>query len=90
MHFDYVARKFDIIKIFDEFVLSFVVGAMKPERDIFEEAVRKARADRSAVLYIDDRDDLIKEANSLGIESIKYSTAENLEKDLKDRGIFFS
>ena len=87
MHYDYVAKKFDIIKIFDEIVLSFIVGAMKPDKTIFEEAVRKAGVDRSQILYIDDRDDLIKEANLLGIESIKYEGAEKLEQDLRKRGI---
>jgi len=89
MHFDHVVKKFDIIKIFDDLVLSFIVGAMKPERPIFEEAVKKAGVDRSAILYIDDRDDLVKEANRLGIESIKYEGAQKLEQDLKERGILF-
>ena len=88
MHFDHVAKKFDIMKIFDDMVLSFVVGAMKPEKPIFEEAVKRAGVDRSAILYIDDRDDLIKEANRLGIESIKYEGAQKLKQDLKERGIY--
>ena len=87
MHFDHVEKKFDIIKIFDCLVLSFVVGAMKPDRSIFEEAVKKAGVDRSAILYIDDRDDLIKEANKLGIESIKYEGAQKLKQELEQRGI---
>ena len=87
MHFDYVAKRFDIIKIFDDLVLSFTVGAMKPERYIFEEAVKRSGSDKSEILYIDDRDDLIKEADLLGIESIKYEGAGKLEEDLKKRGI---
>lgn len=89
MHFEHVAKLFDIIKIFDDLVLSFIVGAMKPEKSIFDEAVKKAGVDRSAILYIDDRDDLIKEANKLGIESIKYEGAQKLRQDLKERGILF-
>ena len=88
MHFDYIVRKFDIMKIFDDMVLSFIVGAMKPEHPIFQEAVKKAGVEKSAILYIDDRDDLIKEANALGIESIKYEGAQKLKKDLKERGIY--
>ena len=87
LHFDYVEKKFDIIKIFDEVILSFAVGAMKPERKIFEDAVRRAGGDKFHVLYIDDREDLIKEANEFGIESIRYQGAEKLKENLKERGI---
>ena len=87
LHFDYVADKFDIIKIFDEVILSFAVGAIKPEKKIFEDAIRRAGMDRSKVLYIDDREDLIKEANSFGIESIRYEGAEKLKAELEKRGI---
>ncbi|MDD5174134.1 MAG: HAD family hydrolase [Candidatus Omnitrophota bacterium] len=87
LHYEYIEKKFDILKIFDEIILSFAVGAIKPEKLIFEDAVRRAGGDKSAVLYIDDREDLIKEAIYFGIESIKYEGADKLEKDLKARGI---
>ena len=73
LHYEYIVKKFDILNIFDETILSFAVGAIKPEKLIFEDAVRRAGGDKAAVLYIDDREDLIKEAAAFGIESIKYS-----------------
>lgn len=87
LHYEYVAQKFDILKIFDEIITSFAVGAIKPEKRIFEDAVRRAGGDKSAVLYIDDREDLIKEAALFGIESIKYEGADKLDRDLKARGV---
>jgi Predicted hydrolase (HAD superfamily) len=85
LHYEYIASKFDILKIFDEIILSFAVGAIKPEKRIFEDAVRRAGGDKSAVLYIDDREDLIKEAAVFGIDSIKYEGSDKLEKDLRAR-----
>lgn len=87
LHFEYVEKKFDIIKIFDEVIVSFAVGAMKPEKKIFEDAIRRAGGDKSQVLYIDDREDLIREANAFGIESIQFEGADKLEKNLKERRI---
>jgi glucose-1-phosphatase len=87
LHYEYIVKKFDILKIFDEIIVSFAVGAIKPEKRIFEDAVRRAGGDKSAVLYIDDRDDLIKEAAAFGIESIRYEGSERLEKDLEERGV---
>ncbi|OGW77649.1 MAG: hypothetical protein A3I73_00370 [Omnitrophica bacterium RIFCSPLOWO2_02_FULL_45_16] len=87
LHFEYIEKKFDIIKIFDEVILSYAVGAIKPEKMIFEDAVRRAGGDKSAVLYIDDREDLIKEANVFGIESIRFEGADKLEKVLEEKGV---
>ncbi|MDO8536563.1 MAG: HAD hydrolase-like protein [Candidatus Omnitrophota bacterium] len=87
LHYEYIVKKFDILEIFDEIIVSFAVGAIKPEKKIFEDAIKRAGGDRSAVLYIDDREDLIKEATSFGIESIKYEGAEKLERDLKGKGV---
>lgn len=89
LHFEYIKKKFDIIEIFDEVILSFAVGAMKPEARIFEDAVTRAGGDKSAVLYIDDREDLIKEAREFGIESIRFEGAEKLKKELEERGVFY-
>ena len=87
LHYEYIVKKFDILKIFDEIILSFAVGAIKPEKRIFEDAVKRAGGDKAAVLYIDDREDLIKEAAAFGIDSIKYQDSGKLEKDLMERGV---
>jgi len=87
LHYDYIEKKFDIIKIFDEVILSFAVGAMKPEIKIFDDAVKRAGGDKTAVLYIDDREDLIKEARKFGIDSIKFEGAGKLREELKNRGL---
>ncbi len=87
LHYEYIAEKFDILKIFDEIILSFAVGAIKPEKRIFEDAVRRAGGDKAAVLYIDDRDYLVKEAAAFGMESIKYEGSDKFEKDLKEKGV---
>lgn len=88
LHFEYIRRKFDIIDIFDELILSFAVGAIKPDRAIYEDVVRRAGGDRHSLLYIDDREDLIKEATSMGIDSIRFENdVEQLRKAMKEKGV---
>lgn len=87
LHFDYIRKKFDIIAIFDELILSFMVGAMKPDRIIFEDVVRRAGGDRKKLIYIDDREDLIKEAALLGIDSIRFEGVEKLKQKLNEKGV---
>lgn len=87
LHFEHIRRKFDIINIFDEVILSFMVGAIKPDRIIFEDVIRRASGDRKKILYIDDREDLIKEAVSMGIDSIRFENADKLKTILKKKGV---
>ncbi|MBN1526318.1 MAG: HAD hydrolase-like protein [Candidatus Omnitrophica bacterium] len=87
LHFEYIRKKFDIISIFDELILSFMLGAMKPDRLMFDEAVKRAGGDAGRLLYIDDRKEFVKEAGLLGIDSIKYDGAEDLAVKLMERGI---
>ena len=87
LHFEFVEKKFNIINIFDELVLSYIVGAMKPEKAIFDDVVRRAGGDKTKILYIDDREDLVKEALFFGIDSIRFENGEKLEIELKSRGI---
>ena len=83
LHFEYIEKSFDIIKVFDELILSFVVGATKPDKRIYDEVIRRAGGNKESLLYIDDREDLIKEAAALGIDSIKFENADKLESMLR-------
>jgi len=87
LHFEFIERKFNIINIFDEIILSYIIGAIKPEKAIFDDVIRRAGGDKTKILYIDDREDLIKEARALGINSIKFEGGEKLEIELAKMGI---
>jgi putative hydrolase of the HAD superfamily len=87
MHFEYIMERFDIIDIFDEIIASYAVGAMKPEKAIYDDVIRRAGGDKDSLFYIDDRQDLIDEAKLLGIDSIRYEGAEKLREEMSSRGI---
>jgi len=86
-HFEYIRDRFDIIGIFDEVIASFMVGLMKPDRRIFEDVIRRSGGEKKSIVYIDDREDLITEARALGIDSIRFESADKLKAELKNRGI---
>ena len=87
LHFEHIRKKFDIIGIFDELVLSYRVGAIKPERKIFDEVVRLAKGDRKSLFYIDDREDLIKAAAEMDIDCIRFEEIGKLIEVMKEKGI---
>ena len=87
LHFEYIRGKFDIINIFDKVIVSYLVGAMKPDKKIFEHVVQLSGGDRSKLLYIDDRSDLVKEARLLNIDSLRFEGADLLRKTLEEMKI---
>ncbi|MFA5142674.1 MAG: HAD family phosphatase [Candidatus Omnitrophota bacterium] len=87
IHFEYIEKRFDIIKAFDELILSYMVGAIKPEPLIYEDVIRRAGGNRQDILYIDDREDLIKEATAMGIDSIRFEDFDLLKQEMAHRDI---
>ncbi len=87
LHFEHIKEKFDIIGIFDELILSYRVGAIKPERKIFDEVVKLAKGKKESLFYIDDREDLIKAATELDIDCVRFENVDKLVEVMKEKGI---
>jgi glucose-1-phosphatase len=82
-HFSYCIEKFPVLKQFDAFILSYAVGARKPRRKIYAEAVQAARALPEQCCYIDDVPEYVQKAGELGMQGILFTSAEQLTRDLK-------
>ena len=87
LHFSYVLDRFPIVHILDEWILSFEVGAKKPDRRIYDAIFEKADVDRAKVFYIDDIDAYVSAARSYGIPGLVYRNPEDLWAELKKNGI---
>jgi putative hydrolase of the HAD superfamily len=87
LHFEHIRRKFDIIEIFDELILSFAVGAIKPDRLIYDDVIRRAGGERNKLLYIDDREELVREAIRMGIDSIRFEGVDKLKETMRQKGV---
>jgi glucose-1-phosphatase len=87
LHFSYVIERFPIIHVLDEWILSFEVGAKKPDKRIYDAIFEKADVEREKVLYIDDIDAYVSAARSYGIPGLVYRNPEDLWNVLKKNGI---
>lgn len=88
LHHEYLSKKYDIFRHFDNVVLSCEVGARKPDPVIYKKAFSfLADDERKSALYIDDREDLVLAAQKLGIRSVVFSGYAKLEKDLNELGL---
>jgi putative hydrolase of the HAD superfamily len=49
LHFDFIRERYPLLRHFHECVLSYEVGAMKPDQAIYREAIERARCGRRAI-----------------------------------------
>jgi len=74
------------LRLFDVCVFSSEVHLIKPDPAIFRYTLEKLGTDPSGALFIDDRFSNVSVAQSLGIESIKFTSLVQLNRQLKDAG----
>jgi len=86
-HFTWCRENYPVLGRFDAWILSYEVGACKPERKIFEAALDRAGALPQQCIFIDDIADYTQAARSLGITAHTFTDARRLEQYLTTLGI---
>jgi putative hydrolase of the HAD superfamily len=74
-------------KLFSPLILSHEVGHRKPEKRIYDLALKKIRAKPEECVFIDDQERCLKPARRMGMHAIKYTTLANVKKKLKKLGV---
>ncbi len=82
IHFSHIRKKYKILDIFDDFVLSYKVGYTKPNPLIYLHAIKKAKTFPNKIVYIDDIKSYVLAAKFFGIKSLQYAEFEKLKSDL--------
>jgi glucose-1-phosphatase len=75
-------------RCFEQKVLSFEMRAMKPERAIYLAAVERAGVPAREVFFTDDREENVEGALAAGLDAVLFTSPEQLEKELRRRGLF--
>jgi len=87
MRFGFIRERFPEIMFFDDYVLSYELGVMKPAAEIYRVALVKAGVEAADCVFIDDLEENIAGAAALGIPGILYRPETDLEKELRDLGV---
>jgi putative hydrolase of the HAD superfamily len=86
-HYDWVRSHFDALDCFDDCVLSYVVGAVKPEDAIFQSALDTIGCDPGECFYTDDISDYVERGRSLGLQAEIFVDVPTLVRQLERRGV---
>jgi glucose-1-phosphatase len=88
LHFEMLRETFDnLLRHFDDLVLSHEVHAMKPKAEIYRVAVDRAQCRPEECFYTDDIAAYVEGAKRMGIDGVVFESREQLEGEMRGRGI---
>jgi putative hydrolase of the HAD superfamily len=82
-----IRARYPILRHFDAYVLSYEVGAMKPEPRIYAAAIEAAQCAPQECFFTDDIPEYVEGARQAGIDAVVFEGAEALERELRARGV---
>lgn len=87
IHFDMVRATYPLLRHFHEYVLSHEVGAMKPAPLIYQRAIAAARCRPEECFFTDDMAAYVEGARGQGIDAVQFESAQQIERELRHRGV---
>ncbi len=87
-HWEYCARRFAILQdTFEVAVLSYRVGALKPDPEIYRAAAEAAACRPEEIFFVDDTPGHVEGAQAAGFDAVQYTATPGLVGELRARGI---
>ncbi len=88
MHYPYWSKVLGVdMNLFKELILSFQVGLMKPDKEIFLAAAKRLKVKPEQCVFIDDVKEYVNAAKKVGMRAIHFVSASQLRKDLAAAGV---
>lgn len=89
-HFEFVQQNFPVLDLFDDYVLSYKVGALKPEPAIYEAALARINCPPDRCFYTDDILPYIEAGRTHGLQAEQFTSSAALRGHLTARGVVLS
>jgi len=83
---EYRIRYFGLCELFDVFFSSCWLGVRKPTRQIYERVLGMTQADPASSVFVDDREQNLAPARALGMQTIRFTSADQLARSLAGLG----
>lgn len=86
-HIHYVRQHFEILDCFDQLVLSYEVGAVKPEPEMYQKALQQIDCQPGECFYTDDIHDFVEQGREHGLVAELFTTTEAFVEQIRALGI---
>jgi 2-haloacid dehalogenase len=80
-------RRFDVLALLDDVLVSGTERVAKPDPAIFELAVARAGLPASDLVFVDDKEANVAAAIESGLDGILFTGADDLRVQLRERGL---
>jgi putative hydrolase of the HAD superfamily len=87
IHFGYVKQTVEVVRLFQQCIVSYEVGAMKPEPRIYQEALQRSGLPADACVFIDDRSGNVDGARRVGMHAFQFFSPEQCAAELTRLGV---
>jgi len=84
---DYIEEKYHFLQYFKSGVFSHIAGVRKPNPKIYQLALEESSNPAENCVYIDDKPNLLEEADKLGMATIAFVNAVETRKKLIELGV---
>ncbi|MCA9054485.1 MAG: HAD family phosphatase [Planctomycetaceae bacterium] len=87
VHYDWLRSQCDVFAPFHALVLSFQVGAVKPEAGIFQRALEVIHCDPEECFYTDDIPAYVEAARRFGLQAEVFTDPASFREQLRGHGV---
>ncbi|MCC6344215.1 MAG: HAD family phosphatase [Bryobacterales bacterium] len=87
LHFERVVESYPLLRQFDQYVLSYKVGALKPSPEIYQAAIASAGCAAEECFFTDDIADYVEGARRAGIDAVRFESQAQIAAELRARGV---
>ena len=87
IHFPMIRENYPLLRHFDDYILSYQVGAMKPSPRIYEEAIARAQCAAGECFFTDDIAEYVAAARQAGMDAVQFQSAAQIQSELSARGV---
>ncbi len=87
LHWPFIEKKFDLKRLFEGVVLSYEVGALKPDAAIYNAGIEDFGWVAENTVFIDDLKDNVAGAKSVGMAGIIFKSAQQTRQELEELGV---
>jgi len=89
LHYDFVVGQYPLLRHFKERILSYQVGLMKPQKEIYEVAIKRSGFTAAEIFFTDDRPENVEGGLAAGIQAVQFLNETQLKQDMHQAGIVF-
>ena len=87
LHFRHIRRSYSFFSYVRGCVLSYEVGAAKPDPRIFETALRAAGCEPCEAVFVDDQPVNVAAAAGLGVDALPFLSPAQFGREMRARGL---